>query len=126
MSKRLGLSDRTRAEIVNDARLWWDAKGRHLIPQHINNVAKDDPRVLAGRKHSTKDALSFPNVIIKPSVEADLPSPILRGLPWDELDVESIQKIVLMFFRHYWLPAHPMEAQHLLKAPPAPSTLTKQ
>jgi hypothetical protein len=125
MSKMLGLSDRTRRQIVNDARLWWDAKGRKIIPMSLNNVAESDPRVLAGKKHSTKAALSFPTVVIKPSVSADLPSGILRGLPFDECDTECQCKIVSAFFRHHWLPAHALEAQHLLKDPPAPSTGTK-
>lgn len=62
------------SEAVARAEAWWDKTGRHLIPHHFNQ-RKVEKRHTGGKGPLLRSI----------SIEDDLASGVLRGVPWDEL-----------------------------------------
>lgn len=72
------------SEAVQRASVWWDKIGRHGIKASNFNVA------LIQKVHSQGKG----PLLKRTDREQDLPSGILRGLPWDELSREEQKEIV--------------------------------
>jgi len=75
-------SGMTADEAVRRAALWWDAIGRHMVPGRLNTV--EDRKVTIG---------GGPMIVAK-DTHPDLPSGILRGLPWDDLGRNEKARVV--------------------------------
>ncbi len=95
------LTEKHKREIMREAERWWDARGRHLVPKHLNqNTPAPDVRSGNG-----------PIFISKSATVDDLSTGILSGNVWNYLDAHEQAQIMFCYFQQTWLPAHP-EIQH--------------
>ena len=78
----------TGREAIEQARAWWDKRGRHLAGaaglKAFNKIAVGG-KTTFGRG---------PMLRVAPSFEPLLPSGILRGLPWEQLTRDECLRVV--------------------------------
>lgn len=98
-------------EAARQAEKWWE-EARHLVPKEANREIKK--RVRAGGKNT-------PALVFK-DVETVLPSGILNGLPWNEL--ERGEKLQVVKLWHHFFVRKPMQELQPASAPRTKEILT--
>lgn len=82
----------TAQEAVERGSSWWDSTGRHHLPKEFNQ------ETTVKAKGPVK---GFPSIVIRNN-ESVVPSGILHGSPWDELNQDE-QRQVIKAWHHFFV-----------------------
>lgn len=92
LAKQLDGCTLTAPEAVRLAADWWDKTGRHLTSKTFNR----DQRTTFTPSNGTAPAIR-----VKDKGDVVLPSRILQGMPWAELDRRERKSIVSCWIEQY-------------------------
>lgn len=86
----------TAAEVVVRASEWWDKFGRHHIPPEFNTEEKVRHR----KAVANKAGVVFPGIVLR-SKETVIPTGLLEGKAWDELERDEQRQICKTWHHHF-------------------------